>query len=182
VGSTTCEIANTGQWDDLGTPIIFRHFTRFFSEWGTEPAAIATKSRIIVFRVTGLKATTMSTKRQLQVGREIQKELGDLFMKNGPSWYGQAFVTITGVKLTPDLLTARVHLSVMNEKDKQHTVDLLSAQAKEIRYQLGNRMRHQLRRIPELEFFLDDSLDQVYHLENVFKKLRDQDGNPEDTD
>lgn len=114
----------------------------------------------------------MESRRQQQVAREIQKEVGHLFQKSGPSIYGQAFVTVTHVKVTPDLLIARIFLSVYNTEEKQQVVDTIQAQQAEIRYKIGNAMRHQLRRIPALEFFLDDSLDYVYKMEEIFKDIK----------
>lgn len=114
----------------------------------------------------------MESRRQQQVAREIQKEVGYLFQKSGPSIYGQAFVTVTHVKVTPDLLIARIFLSVYNTDEKQQVVDTIQAQQAEIRYRIGNAMRHQLRRIPALEFFLDDSLDYVYKMEEIFKDIK----------
>lgn len=117
----------------------------------------------------------MESRRQQQIAREIQKEIGQLFQKHGPTYYGRAFVTVTHVKITPDLLIARIYLSIYNTEEKQQVVDTIQAQHSDIRYRLGNAMRHQLRRIPELEFFLDDSLDYVYKMEEIFKDIKKED-------
>lgn len=124
----------------------------------------------------------MESRRQQQIAREIQKEIGQLFQKNGPSFYGKAFVTVTQVKVTPDLLVARIFLSVYNTEEKQQVVDTIQAQQAEIRYRLGNAMRHQLRRIPVLEFFLDDSLDYVYKMESLFKDIKSSPEDDSDSD
>ena len=113
----------------------------------------------------------MESRRQQQIGKEIQKEIGNIFQKSGPSIYGKAFVTVTNVNLTPDLLIARIYLSVYNVKEKEEVIEQIRGHAHEIRYHLGNDMRHQLRRIPELEFYLDETLDYVYRMEEIFKDI-----------
>lgn len=77
--------------------------------------------------------------------------------------------------MTPDLLEARIYLSFLNIKEKGKTLEDLSEKIPLFRGQLGNRLRHQLRRIPELQFFEDDSLDRVFRLEEIFKKLHEED-------
>ncbi len=114
----------------------------------------------------------METKRQKQVAREIQKEITGIFQKKGLAVIHGAMVTVTRVYVTPDLLQARIYLSFLNAKDKEAVLGVIEAQNKELRYELGNAMRHQLRRIPELTFFLDDSLDQVFRMEEIFKDLK----------
>ena len=112
----------------------------------------------------------------------IQKEITDILQKNGPSIYGSAFVTVTDVYITPDLLVARVYLSVLQSKDRDELLKQFSFHNKEIRHQLGNRLRHQLRKIPELEFFLDDSLDQVFKIEQIFKDIHSKDEGRDDVE
>ncbi len=114
----------------------------------------------------------MESKRQKQVAREIQKEISKIFQKKGLTVIQGAMLTVTQVYVTPDLLQARIYISIFNAKDKETILALIEAQNKEIRYELGNAMRHQLRRIPELVFFLDDSLDQVYRMDEIFKDLK----------
>ncbi len=114
----------------------------------------------------------MESKRQKQVAREIQKEISKIFQKKGLTVIQGAMLTVTQVYVTPDLLQARIYISIFNAKDKEAILALIEAQNKEIRYELGNAMRHQLRRIPELVFFLDDSLDQVYRMDEIFKDLK----------
>ena len=122
----------------------------------------------------------MESRRQQQIGKEIQKELGNIFQKSGPNFFGRAFVTITNVNITPDLLIARIYLSIYNVKDKEAVLDQIRSHVNEIRHQLGNKMRHQLRRIPELEFFQDETLDYVYRMEEIFNDIeKDEDDTTE---
>lgn len=93
-------------------------------------------------------------------------------MKNGPNYYGKAFVTITKVKVTPDLSVARFYLSVYNVDNKEEIIDQLRDHMHDIRGQLGNKLRNNLRRIPELEFFLDETLDEVFRIEKILKDVR----------
>lgn len=115
------------------------------------------------------------TKRQRQVGRLIQEELTDILHRGGFNMIDGGMVSISGVVMTPDLLEARIYLSFLNIKEKGKTLEDLSEKIPLFRGQLGNRLRHQLRRIPELQFFEDDSLDRVFRLEEIFKKLHEED-------
>jgi ribosome-binding factor A len=111
-------------------------------------------------------------RRQKKVGSMLQQELAGLFQRNGSSWYGpRAFVTISGVWMSPDLHTARFYLSVFNVENKEAILESINQKSWDIRQRLGRNVRHQLRKVPELEFFLDESLDNVFHMEEVFKDL-----------
>jgi len=125
----------------------------------------------------------MENRRQQKVARLVQRALGDIFQKEGSFLFGSALVTISRVYVTPDLLIARVYVSIYNVKDTDEVFGLIEFQKKEIRKLLGNRLRHQLRRIPELEFYKDDSLDEVYRLEKLLKDLKNPDtGKPTEED
>ena len=109
----------------------------------------------------------MDTTRQLKYSKLIQKEIGTIFQREGQSFYGKAFVTVTGVRVSPDLGIARIYLSVFGVKNSQETIDQIEKHNKEIRKRLGNEIRNQARIIPELKFFLDDSLDYVEKIEKL---------------
>jgi len=113
----------------------------------------------------------MDSVRQQRVSKQIQKELGELFQREGSSlWGGHALVTVTGVRITRDLQLARVHLSVFGTGEKRELVERIKEKGNEIRFQLGRAMRHQLRTIPVLEFYEDDSLD---YIDNIDRLLRE---------
>jgi len=112
----------------------------------------------------------MDSTRQLKYGRLIQKEMGDIFQREGFNYFGKAFVTVTGVRVSPDLGIAKIYVSIFGVKDVNVVMDQIAHHNKEIRHQLGNRIRHQARIIPELKFFLDDSLD---YAEKIDKLLKD---------
>ena len=110
-------------------------------------------------------------RRQQKVSSLIQETLSEIFQVHGASLYGRAFVTITEVEVTPDLLTAKIYLSIYNVKDKVKSLDEIKTQAHEIRRHLGNKMRHHLRRIPELLFYLDESLDNALRINELLKDI-----------
>jgi ribosome-binding factor A len=112
----------------------------------------------------------MDSTRQQKFSRLIQKELAGVFLKNR-SLAANAFITITKVKVTPDLSIARIHLSIFQHKTPADIVQHCNSHMHEIRRELGNRIRNQARIIPELHFYLDDSLDYVDKMEKLFKNL-----------
>ncbi len=113
----------------------------------------------------------MDSTRQQKFGRLIQKELGEIFQREGKNYYGQNFVTITGVRVTPDLSVARVQISIFKAAQPEEVMNMIRDNTHEIRRELGKRIRNQARIIPALEFFLDDSLDYVDKMENIFKNI-----------
>ena len=122
----------------------------------------------------------MSVIRQQQVASLIKRTLGDIFIKEGRNIYGSAFVTITQVRLTPDLSVCRIYLSVYNVKDKEDVVTMISENEYGIRRLLGNRIRNKVRHIPDLEFYLDDTLDEVYKMDKLLNSLDIQPENEEE--
>jgi len=110
----------------------------------------------------------MDSKRLDKVNKLIIKELGEIFQKELKPAVPSLMITVTHVKVTSDLSYANVYLSIFGVDDKQKVVDEVSQNAKAIRGLLGNRVRHQMRVIPELRFFEDDSLD---YIENIDKLL-----------
>lgn len=84
-------------------------------------------------------------------------------------------VSISSVKITPDLFEARVYLSLFQVKDQEAVLDKFKDLSSEIRGELGKRMRHQLRSIPQLTFYLDDTLDYVFKIEKLLDDIKKQD-------
>ena len=113
----------------------------------------------------------MDSTRQSKFSRLIQKEMADLFMKEGKHFFGNSFVTVTNVLVSPDLSIARIYLSVFKDKKPQLIIDHLQDQMHEVRGKLGSRIRSQARHIPELKFFLDDTMDYVEKMDSLFKNL-----------
>lgn len=111
----------------------------------------------------------METTRQNKIARLLQKELSDIFQKQTQSAHG-VLVSVSAVRISPDLSVARGYLSVFPSERGEEIVKNINANAKSVRYELGTRVRHQLRIIPELKFFLDDSLDYLEHIDELLKK------------
>jgi ribosome-binding factor A len=114
-------------------------------------------------------------KRQKQVGSLLNEELNLIFQRLGLSMIDGGMVSITSVKLTPDLLEARIYLSLFQVQDADSTLKKIEERGWEIKRELTARVAKQLRRMPELKFFLDDTLDHVFKMEELFKKI-----NPDD--
>jgi ribosome-binding factor A len=112
----------------------------------------------------------MESTRQLKVARMIQKDLGELFQREGSSWYSKALVSVTKVRMSPDLSNARVYLSVFSTSDKQQVMTQIKTFGPEIRKKLGLKAGRQLRIVPALSFFLDDSVDYAAHIDELLKK------------
>jgi ribosome-binding factor A len=113
-------------------------------------------------------------KRQKQVAGVIQEEMNDIFMRMALNMLNGGMVSIAGVKITPDLLEARIYLSLFKVSDVEKTMQVFEDRKPEIKRELTTRVKHQLRRMPELRFYLDDTLDQVFKIEEIFKKLNEE--------
>lgn len=111
------------------------------------------------------------SKRQQRFAGVIQQDLGTLFHREGNSWAPGAFITITRVRMTPDLAIARVYLSFLDTKKAKEDLASVRSHASEIRYKLGTRIKNQARIVPELEFFLDDTNEYVEHMDKLFDKI-----------
>lgn len=112
---------------------------------------------------------TMSTIRQNKVSRLLQKEMGDIFQKEGKHYFTGGLATVTNVEISPDLSIAKVYLSLLNLKPKE-TMDMLMEKRPEIRKHLSDRVKHQLRIVPDLRFYIDDSYDAIQRIEQLLKK------------
>jgi len=113
-------------------------------------------------------------KRQKQVGGLIQEDLNNIFQRFGLNMIDGGMVSISSVKITPDLLEARVYLSFFQVADANEALKKIQERAGEIKRELGNRVRQQLRRIPELKYFKDDTLDHVFRMEEIIKKISEE--------
>lgn len=113
-------------------------------------------------------------KRQKQVAGVIHEEMSVIFQKLGLAMIDGGLVSISSVKVTPDLLEARIYLSVFQAKDNEAVLKRVEEKAYEIKRELAAKVKHQLRRIPEIKYFLDDTLDQVFKMEELFKKIEEE--------
>ena len=121
-------------------------------------------------------------KRQKQIGGLIQQEMSDIFQRLGLNMLHGGMVSISSVKVTPDLLEARIYLSFFQVKEVQAALKQFSERGWEIKKELAGRVRHQLRNIPEIKYFHDDTLDHVFKMDELFKQIKIQqppDDNPQ---
>ncbi len=112
----------------------------------------------------------MTSTRQYKVSRLLQKELGEIFQRKGKSIFAGKMITVTEVRITPDLGQARVFLSIFPATEKALFDKTMGEHTQHIRHELAMRIRHQLRMVPELQFFLDDSLDYIENIDRLLKQ------------
>ena len=115
-------------------------------------------------------------KRQKQIAGLLNEEMNLIFQRLGLSMINGGMVSISSVKVTPDLLEARFYLSFFQVKDVADALKKIEDRHHEIKKELSSRVRHQLRSIPVLKFFQDDTLDHVFKMEELFKKIKGEEG------
>ena len=111
----------------------------------------------------------METTRQNKIARLIQKELSEIFRLQTQAMKG-VLVSVSACRISPDLSVCRVYLSIFPSNRSEEIVKNINENLKSVRYELGTRVRYQLRIIPELKFFVDDSLDYIEHIDELLKK------------
>lgn len=117
----------------------------------------------------------METIRQRQVAKMIQLAMSELMQKDLPHILEGAMITISGVRVTPDLYTARIYVSIYNHKNPDAVLDILDKSNKNIRGILGSKIKNKVRSIPLLEFFKDETLEEVQNLERIFSEIKKKD-------
>ncbi|OJW82284.1 MAG: ribosome-binding factor A [Bacteroidetes bacterium 46-16] len=123
------------------------------------------------------------SKRQKQVAQVVLEEMSDIFQREGMNIVDGGMVSISKVMVTPDLLEARIYISFFQVGDQAKLLQEIKDRSGEWRNLLGRRVRNQLRRVPELHFFTDDTLDHVFRMEELFKKINEERaGRGQDTD
>ena len=115
------------------------------------------------------KEKTMQETRQNKIARLLQKELSVILQEQTRGMHG-VMVSVTRVRVSPDLSVCTAHLSIFPSERGEEIMANINKNDKQIRYELGTRVRHQLRIIPELRFFIDDSLDYIDHIDELLKK------------
>lgn len=108
--------------------------------------------------------------RQLKVSKEIQRDMAEILRSKGMAAFGGAMLTVSGVKISPDLSVAKIYLSIFPSSKTKETMETIEQMSKQLRGELGRKMAKQLRIIPELTFFVDDSLDYVERIDELLKK------------
>ncbi len=108
--------------------------------------------------------------RQLKVGREIQKELAEIIRSKGMAWADGAMVTVSEVRVSPDLSVAKVYVSIFPSGKQESVMGILSENLRSLRGELGAKVGKQLRIVPELVLYLDTSLDYAAHIDQLLKQ------------
>lgn len=111
----------------------------------------------------------MSTRTE-KVSRLLQRELGEIFQMAGRDIYRGTMITVTMVRISADLSVSRVYLSIFPGKNIDDTMEAINKNKKHFRHQLAQRIKNQVKSIPELKFFIDDSLDYIDNIEKILKK------------
>src|SRR5471030_1731668 len=113
----------------------------------------------------------MESKRQQKFAGVIQEDLAAIFQRESINYLPNTMVTITKIRVTPDLAIARIFLSFFNNNNAQLALQTIKLHASEIRYKLGARIKDQVRIIPQLEFFIDDTSEYVDRMDKIFDKI-----------
>ena len=107
--------------------------------------------------------------RQLKVARQLQRDLAEIIRSRGMAAFGGAMLTVSEVRISPDLSIAKVYVSIFPSEKQKEVMETLEQEKKSIRGELGRQVAKQLRIVPELEFYLDTSLDYAEHIEELLK-------------
>ena len=108
--------------------------------------------------------------RQLKVASQIKRDMAEIIRGKGMAAFDGALVSVSGVKISPDLSQAKVYVSIFPSSKSETVMEIIGDPTRALRGELGRRVGKQLRIVPELQFYLDDSLDYVEHIEELLKK------------
>ena len=111
----------------------------------------------------------MESTRQLKVSRLIQKEVAGIFLQKGSEFAPGKMISITKVRISPDLSFAKIYLSIFPSTDNNHVLQVVQDHAPKIRFDLGHKVKSQLRIVPDIAFFIDDSLDYIDKIDRLLK-------------
>ncbi|MCC5927722.1 MAG: 30S ribosome-binding factor RbfA [Cyclobacteriaceae bacterium] len=124
----------------------------------------------------------MESKRQIKVARLMQKELSEIFQRDAKSMFTNNIISVTRTSVSPDLGLVKVWLSFLKTNDAHKSLEYIDSKKKEIRWMLGNRISKQMRRVPELAFFLDDGAEHAFKMDELLKNLNIPPEGPEEGD
>jgi ribosome-binding factor A len=113
-------------------------------------------------------------KRQKQIAAVLSEDINDIFRRLNLNMMNGGMVSISSIKVTPDLLEARIYLSMYKVEDEKAALKKIESQSWEIKRELAARVKHQLRRIPVLKFYIDDTLDHVFRMEELFRQINEK--------
>lgn len=114
------------------------------------------------------------SKRQLQIGEQIKRHFSTVLQMEGSYVYGNALVTVTNVLISPDMSIAKIYLSVYNHENKQAVILMMNEHKRQLKQSLAHRVRKHMRRVPDIDFYIDDTLDEVFKLDRLFQRLHDE--------
>ncbi len=115
------------------------------------------------------------TKRQKQVGELVKRHFSSVLQQEGGYIYGhEPLVTVTSVKMSADLGLAKIYLSIYNTENKQAVILEMEAAYQKLRQTLSQRIRKHVRRIPDIAFYMDETIDEMYRVDNLFQRLYDE--------
>lgn len=118
----------------------------------------------------------MGTIRQKQVGELIRRYFSMILAEEGSYIYGRdKLVTVTQVNMTPDLLLAKIFISVYGTENKQEVILELEENHQRLRQALSSKIGKQMRRLPDIQFFIDDTLDEMYRVDALLNRVSDED-------
>jgi ribosome-binding factor A len=112
------------------------------------------------------------SKRQQKISRLVQRDLGEIFQADAKGYFSEAFITVTRVRISPDLSMARVYLSLMMVPDKENYIEMINEKKGLVRRLLGERIGKNIRIVPDLHFYLDDSAEYADHIDQILRNLR----------
>lgn len=112
----------------------------------------------------------MENTRQQKIAKQIQRDIAEIFQRDLSATLRGTLVTVTTVRVSPDLAYAKIYVSIFPYEKAAATLDVIESQSRAIRGALGNRMRNQVKSIPELQFFIDDSLEYIENIDSLLKK------------
>lgn len=116
----------------------------------------------------------METKRQKQINELLRRQFSMVLLEEGPNLFDKAMVTVTRTVVSPDMSNAKIYISVFNTDNKQEILLTMQENYARLKFALGNKVGKQLRRMPDLAFFLDESLDEFFKMDELLKKLRSE--------
>lgn len=114
----------------------------------------------------------METKRQKQLASDIQRVVSKSLQQEAREYLLGGFVTVSNVSLTPDLLVARVNISVLQKEKEEEVLNSLREHSNVVRGVVGHQLKNKVRRIPEIEFYLDQSLEKVFEIERLLRESK----------
>lgn len=111
----------------------------------------------------------MENRRQQKIAKVLKQDLANLFQRESKTMFKGAFITVTSVRITADMSYAKVYLSIMGN-DAESILQEVKERSKEIRNIIAKQVRHQMRKVPEFEFYIDDSLDYYEKIDDLLKQ------------